>query len=95
VLPLEYRAGRNVKAAAQYADYKSKKLNYVMYKYFLARAEKRVAGVKTDDVTGFGESETMQRAHGFKVVVFLLLGQHRRNSQNGRRAGPLQEFRVG
>jgi len=30
-------------SVAQYADYESK-LNYVMYRYFLAHAKKRVAG---------------------------------------------------
>jgi len=41
-----------------------------MYRYFLACAEKRVAGVKQMIAMGW-ESETMQRAHGFKAVVFF------------------------
>jgi len=63
----------------------NQKLNYIMYRYFLAHAEKRVAGWN-GWCNGMGKVRQCKGCVDLSSCI-LLLGQHHHISQNGHHAG--------
>jgi len=83
VLPLKYQLAQCM--AQPITQIMNQKLNYVMYRYFLAHAEKRVAGWNKW-CNGLGKMRQC-KGHTDLSSCVLLLGQHHCISQNRCCAG--------